>query len=150
MIKILYIVSLFAATPAFAQKIYEPPRGSAERKQHMEILHKAFDSKFKGQQIVFEASDYKSNGIWAFISIMVHQKNGKPVNFEKSVYKEEWAEGMMDSNGIYVLLKKSAGKWKLIDHFDFPTDVPYGCWWKQHKVPKQIFPYTQPAADCTE
>ena len=146
----LYIIACIFPFISFAQKIYHPARGSEERKAHMKALHTTFDGKFKDQQIVFEAdsASYKSNGQWCFLRVDIYQRSGKRVDFKKSTYKELWTDGSMDSNGIYALLQQIKSEWKLIAYFDFPLDVPYGCWWKQYKVPKQIFPYTEPASNC--
>jgi hypothetical protein len=140
-----------AACTCLAQhKTYMPARGSAERIAQMKLLHREFDPKFYKQQIVFtvDSETYKSDGSWAFANLMVYQKGGAPVDFNRSAYKEAWKNEIMDSNGINALFKKEKSGWTLMAYFDFPTDVPYGCWWREYKVPKNIFPYTEPAETC--
>ena len=137
---------------SFSQnKIYEPLRGSDERKTHMELLRKEFTPKFNGQKLIFEVTGdfYKSNGNWALIYVNVYQPGGKPVDFSNSKYKKEYEEEMIDSNGIFALFKKTNHAWTLITHADFPTDVPIGCWWKEYNAPKSIFGSAgQDAKDC--
>lgn len=132
-------------------KIYEPARGSEERKVHMDMLRNEFTPKFNGQKLIFEATEdfYKSDGIWAFIYVNVYQQGGKPVDFTNSTYKKEYEDEMIDSNGIFALFKKINKKWSLITHIDFPTDVSIGCWWKEFNAPKSLFgSAAQDAKDC--
>ena len=147
-------IAMLLLAPAFSscqKKTYTPARGSVERKVHMDLLRKEFTPKFNGQQLIFEVSGdiYKSEGNWAVIYVNVFQHGGKPVNFKNSKYKQNYEEGMMDSNGIFGLFRKSNNQWKLVAHADFPTDVPIGCWWKEYKAPKTIFgKAAQDAKDC--
>lgn len=145
---------VFLLTPVLSscqKKAYEPARGSMERKTHMDLLRKEFGPKFNGQKLIFEVNGdmYRSEGSWAFIYVNVFQHGGKPVNFENSTYKDDYKEGMMDSNGIFGLFRKVNNQWKLVAHADFPTDVPTGCWWKEYKAPRSIFGKgAQDAKDC--
>jgi hypothetical protein len=75
-ISFLFIITfLLAAYNCLSQKMYQPVLGSLERKMHIEILHKTYDTAFKNQVIVFELSkkDYYSNGKWAFIGFEIYQ-----------------------------------------------------------------------------
>lgn len=133
-----FLIPLFSHAQ---QKTYEPARGSEERKVHMDLLRTELTVKFNGQKLIFEAigNFYKSNGTWSVIYAYVYQSGGRPVDFNNSIYKKDYEEGTMDSNGIFALFKKSNGKWSLITHADFPTDVPIGCWWKEYNAPRIIF-----------
>lgn len=137
---------------SFSQnRIYQPARGSEERKAQMDVLRNEFTPKFNGQKLIFEVIDdfYKSNSSWAFIYVNVYQQGGKPVDFANSRYRKEYEEEMIDSNGIFALFRKSNNKWSLVAHIDFPTDVPIGCWWKEYQAPKALFgSAAQDAKDC--
>ena len=117
----------------------------------MDLLRNEFTSKFNGQKLIFEVSGdfYKSSGSWAFVFVNVYQAGGKDVDFKNSKYKKDYEEGMMDSNGIFALFRETNTQWKLLAYADFPTDVPVGCWWKEHNAPKIIFgSAAQDANDC--
>ncbi|RTL58981.1 MAG: hypothetical protein EKK37_11735 [Sphingobacteriales bacterium] len=131
-----------------AQNIYQPTPNSQERKQHLVAMHTLYDTMYYNQSVVFviDKTNYKSNGKWAFIEFKTQQKNGKAPNFKNSAYKEDYETGIMDDNS-YVLLKKVNNKWRVISNVDFPTDVPFGCWWKKYKAPKEIFFYTDGNCD---
>lgn len=158
MIRLFHLPSIVLAALLLApgssycqKKPYEPTRGSEERKTHMALLRKEFMPRFNGQKLIFEVNGdmYKSEGNWAVIYVNVFQQGGKPVNFRNSKYKQDYEEGMMDSNGIFGLFRKTNSQWKLIAHADFPTDVPIGCWWKEYKAPKSIFGNAaQDTKDC--
>ena len=140
---------LLLSTTCFAQQVYLPSANSQERKEHLVIMHKLYDTMYYDQTIVFIISkEYsKSNGTWAFIEFKTQLANGKAPNFKKSAFREEFEEGIMDDYS-YVLLKKIKTKWKLIERVDFPTDVSFGCWWKKYKAPKEIFLYAEDS--CNE
>lgn len=144
-ISLLLSFCFLLSVASWAQRTYVPERGSEERKEQMEAIHKIFDPLFPKQPLVFSpvSESYLSNGQWAFMHVMVFQKNGKPVDFSKSEFKADAESGTIDSNGIMFLFKRERGVWKILRHADFPTDVPYGCWWKELKAPKEVFPYTE-------
>lgn len=144
----LLLVS-FAAN-AQRSRVYVPERNSEERTEQLEALHKLYDPKFPKQAVTFSpvSDSYRSDGSWAFLHVMIYQKNGKPVDFTHSEYKDRWSQGAMESNGIMLLLKKERGHWRIVQAEDFPTDVPYGCWWRQYGIDKGLFPYTAPEGDC--
>lgn len=148
-ISFLLSLLLMLSLATSAQRTYVPERGSEERKMQMEAVHKIFDPLFPKQPLVFSpvSESYISNGQWAFMHVMVFQKNGKPVDFSKSEFKAAAESGDIDSNGIMILFRKERGVWKIVRHADFPTDVPYGCWWKELKAPKEVFPYTEKQCD---
>lgn len=45
---------------------------------------------------------------------------------------------------VEFLLQKKANKWTVLIGGAFATDVWFGCLWKEHKAPKEIFDYTEP------
>ena len=134
------------------KKLYEPARGSDERKTQMDLLRGQLTPKFKGQKLIFESigNFYKSNGEWAVVYVNVYQEGGKPVDFINSAYKELYEEETIDSNGIFALFKKVGKSWTIVTRIDFPTDVPIGCWWKEFNAPKSIFGTAAQDADACE
>lgn len=80
---------------------------------------------------------------FAFFSGQVKDTGGKDIDFRKTAYKDAVKEGMFDGDGTTALLKKSGSKWKVLAYAVGPTDVPWGCWWKEFKAPKDIFDYAE-------
>ncbi len=64
------------------------------------------------------------------------------MDYRGTEYQEAIDAGMFD-NGIFALLKKTGGKWKVVTHMIGCTDVCYLDWDKQYKAPKAIFPSSE-------
>ena len=126
--------------PAFAQ-VHTPEKGSAERKAILGALRVPVEKELK-QKIVFNVEHFNVSGNWAFISGDPQNESGGRPNYRNTPYWEAVKEGMFDNN-FFALLKKTAGKWKVVTRALGCTDVCYATWWKDHKAPKAIFPYTE-------
>ncbi|MEK7723497.1 MAG: hypothetical protein AAB336_04045 [Acidobacteriota bacterium] len=136
----LFVV-IALATISFAQKVYTPTKGSAERTAILAALRVPVEKELK-QKIQFSVQEFKSNGTWAFMSgDPKNMRGGKP-NYKGTPYQEAIEADMFDNN-FFALLKKTGGKWKVVTHAIGCTDVCYADWWKEYKAPKAIFPYTE-------
>lgn len=129
------------ATISFAQKVYTPTKGSAERTAILAALRVPVEKELK-QKIQFSVQEFKSNGTWAFMSGDPQNMSGGKPNYKETPYQEAIDADMFDNN-FFALLKKTGGKWKVITHAIGCTDVCYATWWKDYKAPKAIFPYTE-------
>ena len=85
-----------------------------------------------------EVGDYQTHANYAFVVASVRQSNGSPVDFNKTPFKSAYANGVF-TDGVFGLLKYDNGRWKVIEYSLGATDMPFGCWWKVHKVPKALF-----------
>lgn len=144
MIKKLTITALLLTAlsiSALAQKVYTPEKGTPERFAILNALRIPVEKELK-QKIVFTIGSFKSNGTWAFIGGEPQSANGGEPNYTGTEYQEAKDEGMFDNN-FFALLKKTGGKWKVVTHAIGCTDVCYATWWKDHKAPKSVFPYTE-------
>lgn len=63
-------------------------------------------------------------------------------DYSATEYREA-IEGDFFDNNIFALFRKTGGKWKVVTYLIGCTDVCYATWWKDHKAPKSIFPYTE-------
>ncbi len=136
----LSIVLMFAFA-AFGQKVYTPEKGSAERKAILDALRAPVEKELK-QKIQFAINDFNVSGTWAFLSGEPQDASGNRPNYEGTEYREQVEADMFDNN-FFALLKKTGGKWKVVTHAIGCTDVCYAMWWKDHKAPKAVFPYTE-------
>lgn len=137
---IFFILTMFASM-TFAQKVYTPERGSAERKAIFDALRVPVEKELK-QDILFAVSDLNVSGNWAFIGGEPQTKEGGLPDYRNTKYQEALEADMFDNN-IFALLKKTGKKWRVVVHYIGCTDVCYATWWKDHKAPKAIFPYTE-------
>ena len=133
----IFTFVLVLTTFSFAQKVYTPAKGSAERTAILNTLRIPVEKELK-QKIQFSVEEFRSNGTWAFLSgDPQNMKGGKP-NYKGTEYQEAIDADMFDNN-FFALLKKNGGKWKVITYAIGCTDVCYAVWWKEYKAPKLIF-----------
>jgi len=125
---------------AFAQKVYTPEKGSAERTAILDALRVPVEKELK-QKISFNIDDFKVQGAWAFLGGVPQTPDGNEPNYKKTPYRQQVEDGVFDNN-VFALLKKTGGKWKVVTYLIGCTDVCYAIWWKDYKAPKAIFPYT--------
>ncbi|MEZ5424840.1 MAG: hypothetical protein R2747_01125 [Pyrinomonadaceae bacterium] len=135
----LSIVLIFAGA-ALAQTVYTPEKGSGERKAIFDALRVPVEKELK-QKIQFAAGDFNVSGNWAFIGGEPQSPSGERPDYKGTDYQDAIDADMFDNN-IFALLKKTGGKWKVVIYIIGCTDVCHATWWKDHKAPKAIFPYT--------
>lgn len=132
---------LIGATVAFGQTTYTPEKGSKVRKEIVDAL-RAPVARELDQEVIFVINDLNVSGNWAFLSGVPQKPGGGIPDYSATEYQEAIDDGYFDNN-VFALLRKSAGKWKVVKHLIGCTDVCYALWWKEHKAPKSIFPYTE-------
>lgn len=137
---ILLVTALLGiATPAFAQQVRTPERGSAERAAILDGLRQAVASEI-GVALRFEVRDLRVLNGWAFADVRpLDPRGGGRYDYAGTPLEEEWREGFMD-DGICALLRLQNGRWTAVELAIGPTDVPWEAWDDQHGVPSRIFP----------
>ena len=126
---------------AFGQAVYTPERGSAERKAILDALRLPVERDLK-QKVVFVTDNFNVQGSWAFVSGTPQNSNGGSPDYSGTKYAEAVDSGAFDNN-FFALLRKTSGKWKVTTVAIGCTDVCFADWWRRHKAPKAIFPYTE-------
>lgn len=134
-----FIITLLGAVSA--QAVYTPEKGSPERKAILDALRIPVEKELK-QKIVFAADHFNVSGNWAFLGGDLQSPTGGQPDYRHTPYQEAKAADMFDNN-FFALLKKTGGKWKVVTYAIGCTDVCYADWWRRHKAPKAIFPYTE-------
>ena len=140
-----FFLFLLVVTQGFAQdKIIDisKDRQSADRAFILNILRAKVKPQIK-QDVSFVVRSLQLKNNYAFLKGNVKYANGKEIDFRKTVFKEEFEQGMFDGNSIYALCKKVNGKWKYLVHSIGPTDVVYTCWASIYKAPKELFDYNE-------
>jgi hypothetical protein len=132
----LTLIVLALGASAFAQKpVTEVKPGSPLRKTLLESIRPHFEKAF-GQKIKFQVSVLRTDGEWAFLSSTALGKNGKPVDLKTTPFKKEM--DAMDGPTVYALLRKKAGRWKLVTEAIGPTDVAWSGWDSEFGVPRAV------------
>lgn len=138
-------VSLFAvlilSCAALAQTAQTPEKGSAERTAIVNALRVPIEKELR-QKIQFSIQTIKVKGNWAFINGEPQSASGGAPDYKITKYADALEEGMFDNN-FQALLKKTGGKWKVVEFAIGCTDVCWEGWDKIHKAPRAIFPYME-------
>ncbi len=129
------------AAVAAGQSVYTPEKGSAERTLILNALRVPVERDL-GQKIVFVTDNFNVQGNWTFVSGNPQTPGGGKPNYRNTKY---WAAVESDAfdNNFFALLKKTGTRWKVITYAIGCTDVCYVDWWRRHRAPKAIFPYTE-------
>lgn len=130
-----------AATQVAAQKVYTPERGSAERKAILDALRVPVERDLK-QKIVFNTEYFNVSANWAFLGGDPQTPEGGKPNYRGTRYWEAVRADMFDNN-FFAVLRKTGGRWRVVTYAIGCTDVCYADWWRRHRAPKAIFPYTE-------
>jgi hypothetical protein len=138
---IIFAMSLITVAAAAAQGVHTPDKDSAERKTILDALRLPIDRDLK-QKIVFVVENLNVSGNWAFVGGSPQLANGAEPNYRGTKYSEAKRAGMFDNN-YFALLRRTAGKWSVVAYRIGCTDVCYATWWRDHRAPKGIFPYTE-------
>jgi hypothetical protein len=134
---VIFAVLLLFAVGVAGQGVYEPEKGSAERKAILDALRVPVEKSLK-QKITFVTDDFKVQGNWAFVSGRPTRPDGSRPDLSKTAWVG--GEDLFDDN-FFGLLRKTGGNWRVVKHALGCTDVCYLDWSKRFKAPKAIFPY---------
>jgi hypothetical protein len=136
----LFVVLIFSGA-ALAQSAYTPEKGSKERTAILNALRVPVEKELK-QKIQFAVDHFKVQGNWAFLSGAPQSASGGEPDYSGTEYAEAYESGAFDNN-FFALLRKTGGRWRVATYAIGCTDVCYAAWWRDHKAPKAIFPYTE-------
>ena len=136
----LFLVFIAAAAVS-AQQASTPEKGSPERKATLDALRIPVERDLK-QKVVFVAENFKVQGSWAFVGGTPQNASGGEPDYARTKYAEQVDTGAFDNN-FFALLRKTGGKWRVTTYLIGCTDVCYADWWRRHRAPKAIFPYTE-------
>lgn len=125
------------AGSVLAQKATTPAAGSKERKALMDALRVPFEKEL-GKPVIFVVTWLKVSGNFAMWEGEPKRTGGKPIDWKKTKFAEDYEQGLIDQISM-ALLKKTGGKWKVVEYAIGPTDYPVEEWQKKHKAPKAIF-----------
>lgn len=135
---ILALLLCAVAGWAAAQPVRTPRAGSAERTAILNAVRVPVEKIVK-VKVKFEVQVLRVSGDWAFFMGRPLQRNGKPIDYSKTKYKESIDAGAFD-DGAMALLKREKGKWRILDWGLGMTDFPAGDWVEKRKAPKAILP----------
>jgi hypothetical protein len=115
----------------------KPADSSNERKEVLDALRVPVSKDLK-QEIIFVVDKFKTQGDWAFVAGQPKNKDGGEPNWKLTEYQENIDNDDFEK-GLYALLKKTDGKWKVVTYMMNCHDVCYLGWDKEFKAPKALF-----------
>ena len=116
---------------------YTPERGSPERKAIVDALRLPVKRQLK-QGVIFRIGHLKLEKGWAFLLGAPQTPDGGSIDYTGTVYEEAVDAGAFD-DGIVALLRKTNGKWRVVQYVIGATDVPYVDWDTKYRAPRGIF-----------
>ena len=131
-------VLILLAVSAFGQNVYEPERGSAERKAILD--HPRTRRSDMKQKIVFVTDNFRVQGSWAFVGGTLQSPDGGQPDLRGTAWAEE---ADFFENNFFALVRKTGSRWRVTTHAIGCTDVCYSDWWRRYRAPKAVFPYTE-------
>lgn len=136
---ILIFVSFVAAQDGGVAKT--PEKDSVERMAIMNAIRMPVEKELK-QRVQFTIKHIKANDMWAFVMGEPLDLKAAQPNYDGTRYKTAIDAGAFDNN-YQALLKKTAGKWKVVNYMIGCTDVCWLDWDKKYKAPKDVFPASE-------
>nr|WP_319382785.1 hypothetical protein [uncultured Roseibium sp.] len=138
-ITILSLILFVGFTPgAAAQSVYEPARGSAERRDILNAIRPMVEVRV-GPPVEFVVSWMRSGAGWAFVNVNPQRPGGGKIDPFLTTFASQ-AE-YMDGLSTYALLRYRYDRWNLVDFVVGPTDV----FWQGDplyaRVPPGLTPY---------
>lgn len=136
---LLPLLLLAAAQTADAQRTHTPPRGSAERQALMDALRGTVQREL-GKPAIFEVRALRVLGDWAFADVSPRKPDGSPFDYRGTPLEQAWREGFVD-DGMYAVLRRQDGRWRVVRHAIGPTDVAWMAWENELRAPRALYPY---------
>jgi|GEM_PF-467127 len=115
---------------------YTPKRGSKERTAILDAIRDPLEEHVH-QKVIFVVDHLKVENDWAFLMATPKTKDGGQINY-KGTSLEDDAE-FADEITV-ALLHKKRGRWFVVTHSFFTTDVWWDGLWNHFDAPRSIFP----------
>jgi len=133
-------VSLLAVAAPFAGvEAFEKPRpGSDLRKVILDAARPTFEKDIGGP-IEFVVATLNVDGGWAYGDVKVQRPGGAPIDWRRTRFAEDYAQGMFDPEHNLFLLKGSGSSWSMVEYAIGPTDVAWDWWRQQYNIPRSLF-----------
>lgn len=133
---VISLVLLITISPQV--KAFDTPKpGSPERKAICDVLRVPIEKEI-GLPVIFRISHLRIQDGWAFMKGQPRTKDDKAINYSNTPLAED---AQTADELLVAVLRKTNGRWKVVRHAIFTTDV----WWhglhKELGAPIEIFDY---------
>lgn len=126
------------AMSAIAQSpVYTPEAGSPERKAILDTVRVPVEKKLD-QAVNFKVEIMNIKGDWAFVRGVPQCTDGGKIDYRQTVYLEAVENGAFD-DWFCALVRRRAGRWRVVTYAIGATNVVWEPWARQYKAPRAIF-----------
>ena len=135
----LSVFLLGESSYGIAQDIINPIKGSVLRKTLLDTVRIKAEQELQ-IKILFKVDELRTDGHWAFLSAVPVTQSAAEIDYSKTKFAEQFAQGMFD-NVLLALLLKTEGseeKWEIIEFSIGSTDAAFVDWPEKYGVPKPI------------
>ncbi len=113
-----------------------PKPGTDERTAILDAVRDPLEDSIH-RKVIFVVDHMKVDGDWAFIMATPKTKDGGKINYKGTVFEEDADFG---DELTVALLRKKRGRWYIVTHAYFTTDVWWDRLWEKYdSCPKSIF-----------
>lgn len=123
---------------ASSEAVYTPKPGSKERQAILDTLRVPVQKELQ-QEVIFHLHQLRVLNDWAFVQGIPRQANNQAIDYKKTRYAQAVREGIFD-DGIYALLRREKGQWRVMTYVIGATDVPWVEWDQSFKAPRKLLP----------
>jgi len=123
---------------AFAQQVFTPQRGSAERAAILDAVRPAAEAVLY-PPVEFVVEKMNVAGDWAYVALNPQRPGGGAIDPRQTRMAQNYEAGIVNGLTTYALLLFRNGRWNLIDWAIGPTDLVWDSWPERFGVPRAIF-----------
>lgn len=133
------MVACFGIPPAGAQTVTNVERGNPLRSQILDAARPLFERE-TGGPVEFVVQKLNTYDVWAFANLRAQRPGGGAIDWSRTRFGEDMAQGMFDPSNSFVLLRRAdSGEWMLVEYALGPTDVAWDWWRQQLDLPEALF-----------
>lgn len=89
------------------------------------------------RKVVFRVQHLRVQGDWAFARVIPIEPSGKEIDYSRTKYAEDLAEGAFDAEGE-ALLRREGDGWTLLEWRFGASDTEVDLWREKYRFPKAI------------
>ncbi|WP_150525565.1 hypothetical protein [Roseibium sediminis] len=138
MLAICFVIATCLSAPLKAQTVFEPPRGSAERKEVLDAVRPLMEAHLHAP-VEFVINWMRVGNSWAFVGVSPQRPGGGAID-PRGTFLADQAE-YMDGLHTYALLRHQYGRWNIVDFAIGPTDAFWDGSALYSQVPQGLLPH---------
>jgi hypothetical protein len=115
-----------------------PRPGSDLRRTLMDAMRPSFEDEL-GASVEFFVHRLAVWGGYAYAAVRPQRPGGRPIDWRRTKYAEAFASGAFEADMSLALLRRSRGRWEVVDFVIGPTDAHWISWQTEYGIPEAVF-----------